>query len=296
MLEEKLKITKLKKQLFISIIMMFIFISSFRASSHYNIMFALIFIGVLFLFPSKNFLELLQSKNYTLLLSIKTISKAYIEIGFLIIGVAFELFYTFILGQNPIILIPFALLLVELITTRFLELSYRNDSTRSKFFAAMNNIDLNVDITLWWKLKLYFNPRFNIKNLRRGYIKEKLNPLLPIIGLIIVITTIYNSNHLLTNLISVILAIFLLLQKPTRYIIDIIFRTYVKFDGICISEERNSNDDGPTTYYYRIIDFHNKREFILRTGNDKNVYISGDKVTVIHGAFSKVYVDHYKKA
>lgn len=284
MLDEKIKITNLKKQLYV-IIFLNLLLSNFIFKSNFIILILL----VINIISTIQFVILFQNNN----LIFKKVFKCYFEISYILISIIYIFYSIFILKRNLILFIPLILILAELPITRLFEINYKLDNTRSNFFSAVNSIkNINEDITIWWKLKLYFNPKFDSKNFRKDKKKESLDLTSGII--ICVPLSMLLAKTIGINLYSLILLVIISLQSFIKYLLDISFKFYVQTEGICIEENKTGGGKSKVQYIYRIVDFNNKREInIISDSPYSGLYQFGDKVTVIHGAISKVVFDHY---
>lgn len=180
-----------------------------------------------------------------------------------------------------------------LLLTKILELTYKANDVKSRYFAAINDInDINQDITIFWRLKIWLTPRFDIKNLRKNnnaIYRFSENLLFNIVS-IVVILGIINEK------LAIISAIIIFITMFALVIIDKILKSYVEFEGFCLDVEkihrpRSQEIDG---YKYRIVDFNNQREvsFFIKNENFPR-YNTGDTVVVIHSAIGKKIMDHY---
>ncbi|MGL5066668.1 MAG: hypothetical protein ACRC6T_02415 [Sarcina sp.] len=205
------------------------------------------------------------------------------------------IYFCILIMISRLYLLPASLLLLNsilLVATKFIELTYKADDVGNKFFSAINNTgDINQNITISWRLKHWSTPHFDIKNLRKNnnvLFKFSSNQLLPLLVIFIFAFGANKILGLLVLLLSIlIISIIANIDKP--------FNSYVKFEGFCLKATRiYDRSNNITACTYRIIDFHNQREFNLYVKTDKVLrYKNGDKVIIIHGALSKKVMDHY---
>lgn len=219
--------------------------------------------------------------------------KSIIELGILIITL---IYFISLINTSISYLFSGGILLLNsflLLLTKILELTYKANDVQSQYFAAINKInDINQDINIFWRYKIWLTPRFDIKNLRKNnneIYRFSENILFKIIFFLVFFGT-FNKN--LTILVGVIIFITMFLLV----ILDKIFKTYIKFEGFCLDAEeihvpRSNRTDG---YKYRIVDFNNQREITLFLKNEQFArYRTGDSVVVIHTAIGKKILDHY---
>ena len=219
----------------------------------------------------------------------------YIIISIIFLGVyIFGLIH--IENKNKIVFIILAVLssvlVIEFILFRLMEITYKINDRQFKWIAAMNSID-NIDenITLWWSMKIWWSPKFDIKDLPNNPRKEKYSAALYVS--IFIWSTFYSE---LRSYLAIIMFMYLICLRQARYIFDRLFGTYVKTTGLCVEVYNISDtENGKNIYSYRIVDFNNKREVDIRMygSEDRNFYKQGDKVTVIHRAISKLVLHHY---
>lgn len=298
MVEEKLRIIKLKKTLFFMLLWNYILTMSIGTAEKrepIEIIITMIMMFVPFTFYW-NFKELFirNRKHLKENFSIKVIFQSALEVIIFIFVLVcalkmISINISFLLGG--ILLILNATLLIF---TKFLEITYKADDVRSRFFAAVNNTgDINQNVTMFWRLKIWLTPRFNIKNLRKNNNDIYRFSESKVIWIGFTLCFTFGSGEMFGKIIGILIIIWIFVIT----FIDRIFRTYVKFEGVCVDSEvvrvpKSERIDG---YRYKIIDFHNQREINIFIKNEEVPrYKKWDKVAVIHGAFSKKIKDHYR--
>lgn len=104
---------------------------------------------------------------------------------------------------------------------------------------------------------------------------------------LILLIPVINKHVSLTGL----MALFILPELFISYRIVKSINCIRNFKMQDISDPSNGN----YIYSYRIVDFNNKREVNIRMYGieNRNFYSQDDKVTVIHGAISKMVLHHY---
>lgn len=298
MVEEKLKIVKFKKMLFFMLIWNYILTMNLGTVEQVEpiegmIVTVLRFAPFIFYWDFKNIFR--RNKHHLKEnFSVKVLFQSIIEIIVFMIVLVY-IFKVFRMGGNFLIGGVFLLINATLlVVTKFLEVTYKADDLRSKFFATVNNTgDINQNVTMFWRLKIWFTPRFNLKNLRKNNndIYRFSENKVMWIGLGLFIS--FGSEEKLGKIFGILIIIWLLFIT----FMDRIFRTYVRFQGVCVDSElvKVPRSERIAGYNYRIIDFHNQREINIFVNDEKYPrYKKWDKVEVIHGAFSKKIKDHYK--
>ena len=191
-------------------------------------------------------------------------------------------------------LIP-SIILISILIVQAVILDLIDDKKLSerqlKWMATMNRSNKEYKKpSILWKFKIWFNPRFDIKDLPRNPRKEGILEAWFILGFIFLIVGSFDWYVFIFSI------IFINFTVLPRYIIDKIFGTYVKTTGICMDKgEIRSRHSGVTGYFYKIVDFENERCMYIRVSKDEgDIYDITDKVSIIHGAISKRVLHHYK--
>lgn len=197
---------------------------------------------------------------------------------------------------NLLDLIP-SIILISILIVQAVILDLIEDKKLSerqlKWMAAMNRSNKEYrKPNILWRFKLWFNPRFDIKDLPKNPRKENILEVWFVLGLIFLIVGSFDW------IIFIFAIIFMNFTVLPRYILDKIFGTYVKTTGICIDKgEVISSGTGRRVigYFYKIVDFENERYMYIRVSKDEgDMYDIRDEVAIIHGAISKRILHHYK--
>lgn len=135
--------------------------------------------------------------------------------------------------------------------------------------------------SVWWRWKIWINPYEKVK------FSERLSAikLFDIISIIIVASIF--SNRSVDGIIFLLLII-----RPIAFILELIIPVQTSICGICTDIVEKSESKSSRIYYaIYITDYEKKREYILYV-RDYPYIISGQKITVVHGAISKraIYV------
>ncbi len=300
-MEKKNEIIKLKRTLFFVVGFNFLLTLSGDEGT------TIFMMSIVTFFNIPNFIRLFKLYKSGLRenFSINVIIKSFIEIIVFILVLIYGYFYIKVFDKIGIEIMILIFNVCLLISTRALEVCYRDNSTRSNFFAQMNDYgDINQDINFWWRTKIWFNPSFDGEILKKAH-TPRLDFVLQNLG-----KTIFVMIVLMIPVISMDISteLFLILLLIGPFIVSIFIvieaklKAYVKFEGVCIEvkpiyeSNRNSFDRPLKGYEYRIVDFHNKREITInyKHGEIFRRYNSGDKIVVIHGVLSKRVLQHYK--
>ncbi|MGL4740100.1 MAG: hypothetical protein ACRC41_04755 [Sarcina sp.] len=288
MLDNKMKIINFKKTLMFMMIWCFLL-----TLSPPSIITIIMNLAALIFF--KDIIEIYNTNKNNLFenFSLKILIKSIFEIA---IVMATLIYFISLIITSPAYIVSASMLLLNsflILLTKILKLTYKADDVKSQYFAAINKInDINQDITIFWRFKIWLTPRFDIKSLRKNnnaIYRFSENVIFQIIFFLILFGT-FNRNFAILAGIVIFIAIFILI------ILDKIFKTYIKFEGFCIDAQevhrpRSHKIDG---YKYRIVDFNNQREMVLFLKNEEFVrYRTGDSVVIVHTAIGKKIMDHY---
>ncbi len=293
MIKEKLEISKFKMLcIFIMIYQIILLIPVINKQVSLTGLMALFILPELFISY-----RIVRSINCIRNFKVQDISKIfiYVIVSIIFLGAyIFELIHTENNNKRAFIILAVLsiILVIEFILFRLMEITYKINDRQFKWKAAINSIN-NIDenITIWWSLKIWWNPKFDIKDLPKNPRREKWNIVMYVLMLVWFISYTKLGSYL-----YIIIFIYLISLKQPRYIFDKLFGTYVKTTGLCVGMQDISDpSNGNYIYSYRIVDFNNKREVDIRMYGieNRNFYSQGDKVTVIHGAISKMVLHHY---
>ena len=229
-------------------------------------------------------------------IKLKDVLSKYIKITLLVLVLGAYIFIAMkkYPSLNLFDLIP-SIILISILIVQAVILDLIDDKKLSerqlKWMAAMNSSNKEYrKPNILWRFKLWFNPRFDIKDLPNNPRKENILGVWFVLGLIFLIMGSFDWYVLIFAI------IFMNFTALPRYIIDKIFGTYVKTTGICIDKGKvRTRHSGVTGYFYKIVDFENERYMYIRVSKDEgDMYDITDKVVIIHGAISKRVLHHYR--
>lgn len=229
-------------------------------------------------------------------IKLEDVLSKYIKITLLVLALGAYIFVAMkkYPSLNLFDLIP-SIILISILIVQAVILDLIEDKKLSerqlKWMAAMNRSNKEYrKPNILWRFKLWFNPRFDIKDLPKNPRKENILEVWFVLGLIFLIVGSFDW------IIFIFAIIFMNFTVLPRYILDKIFGTYVKTTGICIDKgEVRSRHSGVTGYFYKIVDFENERYMYIRVSKDEgDMYDISDEVSIIHGAISKRVLHHYK--
>ena len=167
-----------------------------------------------------------------------------------------------------------------------------------KWFEVMNNSNKQYKKpNIFWRFKIWFNPRFDIKDLPKNTKKDDIG----ILTFIFIVALIFFIKGEMSMPFFIAIVIAMDFGLSFRYLLDKIFGTYVKTTGICVDKNVQTDRNKKRTCVYKIVDFENKRYMYIHIVeydggviySDVNYNVT-DKVVIIHGAFSKRILYHYR--
>lgn len=127
-----------------------------------------------------------------------------------------------------------------------------------KGFQVMNHSNKKYKRSnIFWRFKIWFNPRFDIRDLPKNARKDGIG----ILTFIFIGAFIFFIKREMSMPFFIAIVIAMDFGLPFRCLLDRIFGTYVKTTGICVDKNIETDDRGrrKRTCVYKIIDFENKR-------------------------------------
>ncbi|MGL5822468.1 MAG: hypothetical protein ACRCYE_12755 [Sarcina sp.] len=288
MLDNKIEIIRFKKTLFF--MLLWNFLLTLAPPSPITII--MNFAALIFFYDIINIYHK-NKKNLSANFSPSLLFKNIFEIAIVIITLVY---FISLLNTSLGYLVSASMLVLNsslILFTKVLKLTYRADDVKSQYFAAINQIkDINQDVTIFWRLKIWLTPRFNIKNLRKNNNAIYRFPERQLFSIIFWLLFLGIINKDLAIILGIIIGTLMFLT----IIFDKIFKIYIKFEGFCLDVEevhvpKSSRIDG---YKYRVVDFNNQREIVFFIKNEQCArYRTGDTIVIVHTALGKKIMDHY---
>ena len=229
-------------------------------------------------------------------IKLKDVLSKYITITILVLMAGMYIFVAMkkYPSLNILELIP-SIILISILIVQAVILDLLEDKKISerqlKWMAAMNRSKKEYrKPNILWRFKLWFNPRFDIKDLPRNARKEAILEAWLALPLIFLIVGSFDWY------LFIFVIIFMNFTTLPRYIMDKMFGTFVKTTGICMDKGKVTTRHGSVTgYFYKIVDFENERYMYIRVRKEEgDLYNIRDEVEIIHGAISKRILHHYK--
>ncbi len=240
-----------------------------------------IVIFIIFMLPTIYFLFLLlKTKNNktSIYINFKTTKKCFIEmiIGAVCIrcGIYFLIIFK---GIYCFFNISLILTAIMYIFSAIIEVS-------------INKYNINQ---MFWRYKIYFNPSVKKSVINKNSKKDSIA--FPIVGFVmisfIIDTLLWLPLEYFINFsyrIFFIEYLIILIWLNKGYILDIFINQYTKIEGVC-TDTLSDPKSGYTGYI--IIDYISEKNITISAPIKE--YKIGDKITVIHGVFSKRVMNHF---